>query len=38
VLALAAFGAAARFGFGVELAKLFKAIVVFAVGRHGRGV
>ena len=37
VLALAAFGAAAGFGFGVELAELLEAIVVFAMGGHRRG-
>ena len=37
VFALAALGAAARFGFGVELTKLFEAVVVFAMGGHGRG-
>ena len=36
VFALAAFGAAACFGFGVELAQLFEAIMVFAVGGHRR--
>ena len=37
VLALATFGAAAGFGFGVELAELFEAIVVFTMGGHRRG-
>ena len=37
VFALAAFGAAAGFGFGVEFAKLLEPIVMFAMGRHGRG-
>ena len=36
VLALATFGAAAGFGFGVELAELFEAIVMFTMGGHGR--
>ncbi len=35
VFALAALGAAASFGFAVELAELFEAVVVFAVGRSG---
>ena len=34
VLAFAAFGAAARFGFGAQLAKLFEAVGVFAMARH----
>jgi hypothetical protein len=38
VLALAAFGAAARFSFSVELAELFEAVVMFAVRGHGRGL
>jgi hypothetical protein len=35
VFALPAFGAAARFSFGVELAKLFEAVVVFTMSGHG---
>ena len=39
VFALAALGAAAGFGFAIELAKLIEAVVVLAVGggAHGRG-
>jgi hypothetical protein len=37
VFALAAFGAAAGFGFGVALAEFFEAVVVFTMGGHGRG-
>src|ERR1700733_14962285 len=37
VFALATFGAAAGFCFGVELAKLFEAVVVFTMSGHGRG-
>ena len=36
VFALAALGSAAGFSFAVELAKLFEAVVVLAVGGQGR--
>ena len=36
VFALAALGAAASFGFGVELAELFEAVVMLAMSGHGR--
>ena len=37
VLAFATFSAAARFGLGIELAKLFEAVVVFTMSGHGQG-